>query len=168
MPLAIRLATHVSPQRLRDLILDNLDALVGEGARVWEEMPALDDGCIGVMSAQNELILVSFDPADPIRALTNGLGRMDELGSDLAARLLRPYHPPSRLLVLAPEPPPGAAALVRSGFVDWATFRVLNVNGEFGLLLEASGRKPAAPAAEGGEVAEGAAGGEERRFFKAV
>jgi hypothetical protein len=162
MPLAIRLATHVSPQRLRDLILDNLDALVGEGARAWDEMPALDDGCLGVMDAQNELILVSFDPADPHRALTNGLGRLDELGSDLAARLLRPYHPPSRLLVLAPQPPPGAAALARTGFVDWATFRVLNVNGEFGLLLESSGRQRPQARVQAGADTDGALTVEER------
>jgi hypothetical protein len=168
MPLAIRLATHVSPQRLRDLIMDNLDALVGEGARAWDDMPALDDCCLGVLDAQNELTLVSFDPADPTRALTNGLGRMDELGSDLAARLLSPYRPPARLLVLAPEPPPGASALARSGFVDWATFRVLNVNGEFGLLLESGARErqPASP--RPGEDAEAALTGEERRFFQAI
>ena len=139
MPLSIRLASNVSPQRLRHLIVENLSALLGEGARVWDEVPSLHDCCFGVLDTRNDLILVSFDAEDPTRALLNGLTSMEALASDLAARLLTPYRKPSRLLVVAPAPPPGASVLEASGFIDWATFRVLSVNGEFGLLLEAAG-----------------------------
>ena len=157
MPLSIRLATNVSPQRLRDLVVENLTPLLGEGTRVWDDMPNLHDCCIGVLDARNDLVLISFDGDDASRALVNGLSSMEALGSDLAARLLSPYRKPSRLLVLTPVPPPGAGVLEASGFIDWATFRVLSVNGEFGLLLEASGSRqrplwttaPPAPASPG-------------------
>lgn len=140
MPLSIRLATSVSPQRLRDLVVDNLAQLLGEGARPWDDMPSLHDGCLGAVDVRNELVLVSFDAEDASRALLSGLGCMEALSSDLAARLLSPYRKPGRLLVLAPTPPPGAGLFEGSGVLEWMTFRVLSVNGEFGLLLE-----PAAP-----------------------
>ena len=137
MSLAIRLATSVSPQRLRDLVVDNLTQMLGEGTRPWDDMPGMDDGCLGAVDAHNELVLVSFDGEDASRALLNGLTCMEALSSELATQLLSPYRKPARLLVLAPTPPPGASLLQGSGALEWMTFQVLSVNGEFGLLLEA-------------------------------
>ena len=73
MSLAIRLASSVSSQRLRDLVVDNLTQMLGEGARPWDDMPGLHDGCLGAVDAHNELVVVSFDGEDASRALLNGL-----------------------------------------------------------------------------------------------
>jgi hypothetical protein len=166
MPIAIRLATNVSAQRLRDLVVENLEELLGEGSRPWDAMPPLDPRCVGAVDAQNNLTLVSFDPVDPKQALATGLRCMDELGSDLAARLVNPYRRPSHLLVLASEPPPGAGVLASSGLLSWATFRVLSVNGEFGLLVESglSGKREGLTAV----VPEDRGPAEDERRFQAL
>jgi hypothetical protein len=168
MPLTIRPATGVSAQRLRDLILDNLDAILGDGARAWDDMPPVDECCLGAIDAQNDLILVSFDPTDATRALTTGLRCLDELTSELAARLLTPYRRPSRVLVLSPAPPPGSRALSRTGVVGWAGFRVLNVNGEFGLLLEPTAPSTGEPLSARETPAAANLNPEEEKFFQTL
>ena len=92
MSLAIRLATSVSPQRLRDLVVDNLTQMLGEGARPWDDMPGL-----------HERIRSVFEPDQMLPAAGQGaLGleiRSDR--QDLRAALAPLAHERSWLTVTA-------------------------------------------------------------------
>lgn len=139
MALRISTATDVTPEQLRSLIVEALSSLLGAGARLWDGMPALDEQCLGVLDAQDDLTLLSFDASDAQGALMKGLACMEQLSGEQAARLLRDYRRPSRLLVLSPSPPPGMEVLVRCHAAAWNALRVLRVNGELGLLIEPKG-----------------------------
>lgn len=136
MALRISTATDVAPEQLRALIVDALPSLLGVGARLWDGMPTLDEQCMGVLDTHNGLTLLSFDANDAQGALMKGLGCMEQLSGEQAARLLRDYRKPSRLLVLSPSPPPGMDVLRRCGAATWNALRVLRVNGELGLLMD--------------------------------
>jgi len=136
MALRISTATDVTPEQLRSLIVEVLPSLLGAGARLWDGMPALNEQCLGVLDAHNDLTLLSFDASDAQGALIKGLACMEQLSGEQAARLLRDYRRPSRLLVLSPSPPPGMEVLRRCRAANWNALRVLRVNGELGLLME--------------------------------
>jgi hypothetical protein len=136
MTLQIHPVTEIETSDLRNLVIDNLGCLLGEGARLVEPMPQLEGCCLAVSDAQHEPVLLSFDAADPRRALLTGLARMDQLGSDMAALFLQDYQPPARLLVLAPAAPPGATLFGDSCPVGWRRIQILSVNGELGMVIE--------------------------------
>jgi len=136
MALRICTATDIAPEQVRSLIVEALPSLLGEGARLWDGMPALDEQCLGVVDAQDDLMLLSFDASDAQGALMKGLACMEQLSGEQAARLLRDYRSPTRLLVLSPLPPPGMEILRRCRAATWNALRVLRVNGELGLLME--------------------------------
>ena len=128
MTLQIHAVAEIDSSDLRNLVVDNLGALLGEGARLVENMPQIDDCCIATSDRYDGPMLLSFDAVDPQRALLTGLARMDQLNSEMAPLFLQDYHPPTGLLVLAPAAPPGLS-LFRSCPISWQRIQVLSVNG---------------------------------------
>ena len=136
MTLQIHPVTEIEASDLRNLVIDNLGSLLGEGARLVEAIPQLDGCCLATSDTQDGPVLLSFDAADPRRALLTGLARMDQLGSDMAALFLQEYQPPARLLVLAPAAPPGATLFGESCPVGWRRIQILSVNEELGMVID--------------------------------
>ena len=110
MTLHIRSMTDITPERVRDLVLENLKALIGDGYRFVEDMPGNDERFVLVSDTHDELTLLGIDGMDPERAMLSGLARIDELGSQLARMFEPEQRTPVRLHVLSPEPPPGRRA----------------------------------------------------------
>jgi hypothetical protein len=135
MTLQIHAVSEIDSSDLRRLVVDNLTALLGEGARLVENMPQIDDCCLATSDTHDGPVLLSFDAVDPQRALLNGLVRLDQLGGEMAALFLQDYHPPTELLVLAPGAPPGLTLFGGPCPVSWRCIQVLSVNGEFGMMI---------------------------------
>lgn len=135
MTLQIHAVTEIGSSDLRRLVVDNLGALLGEGARLVENIPHLDDCCVATSLTHDGPVLLSFDAVDSRRALLTGLSRMDQLGSEMATLFLQDYLPPAGLLVLAPAAPPGLALFNEPCHVGWRRIQVLSVNGELGMVI---------------------------------
>ena len=135
MTLQIHAVADIDSSDLRNLVIDNLGALLGEGARLVENMPQIDGCCLATSDTHDGPVLLSFDAVDPQQALLTGLARMDQLGSDTVTLFLHDYHPPTALLVLAPAAPPGLTLFNGSCPVSWRRIQVLSVNGEFGMVI---------------------------------
>ena len=135
MTLQILAVAEIEPSELRSLVVNNLGVLLGEGARLVENMPQIDGCCLATSDTHNGSVLLSFDAVDPQRALLTGLARVDQLGSEMAALFLQDYQPPAELLVLAPAAPPGLTLFSRACPVSWRHIQVLSVNGEFGMVI---------------------------------
>jgi len=135
MTLQIHTVSEIDSSDLQRLVIDNLDALLGEGARLIENMPRMDGCCLATSELHDGPVLLSFDAADPQRALLTGLTRMDQLNSEAATLFLQDYQPPAGLLVLAPEAPPGLTLFGAPCPISWRHIQVLSVNGEFGMIV---------------------------------
>jgi hypothetical protein len=135
MTLQIHAVTEIESSDLQRLVADNLDALLGKGARLVENMPQIDGCCLATSDMHDGPVLLSFDAFDPQQALLTGLTRMDQLGSEMAALFLQDYRPPAELLVLSPEAPPGLTHFGELCPVNWRRIQVLSVNGEFGMVI---------------------------------
>ena len=144
MTLQIHAVAEIAPPDLRRLVVDNLGALLGEGARLVENMPHIDSCCLATSDSHDGPVLLSFDAVDPQRALLSGLTWMDHLGSEMATMFLQDYHPPTALLVLAPDAPPGLMLFSGPCPVSWQRIQVLSVNGEFGMVIAPSAATTAA------------------------
>ena len=107
MTMQIHAVSEIDLSELRNLVIDNLVTLLGEGARLVEYMPQLDGCCVATSDTHDGPVLLSFDAVDSQQALLKGLVRLDQLCSEMAALFLQDYHPPTELLVLAPKPPKG-------------------------------------------------------------
>ena len=135
MTLQIHAVAEIGSSELRRLVVDNLGALLGEGARLVENIPYLDDCCVATSHSHDGPVLLSFDAVDSQRALLTGLSRMDQLGSETATLFLQDYVPPTGLLVLAPAAPPGLALFSGACPVSWRSIQVLSVNDELGMVI---------------------------------
>lgn len=135
MSLQIHAVAEIDLSDLRSLVVDNLVALLGDGARLVENMPQIDGCCVATSDMHDGTVLLSFDAVDAQRALLSGLGWMDRLGSETAALFLQDYQPPTRLLVLAPAAPPGLTLFSGSCNISWRHIQVLSVNGELGMVI---------------------------------
>ena len=134
MTLQIHAVAEIDSSDLRNLVVDNLGTLLGEGARLVENVPQIDGCCLATSDTHDGPLLLSFDAADPQRALLTGLARMDQLNSEMAPLFLQDYHPPTGLLVLAPAAPPGLT-LFRACPISWQHIQVLSVNDELGMVI---------------------------------
>ena len=67
MTLQIHAVTEIGSSDLRRLVIDNLGALLGEGARLVGNLPQIDDCCIATSNTYDGPMLVSFDAVDPQR-----------------------------------------------------------------------------------------------------
>jgi hypothetical protein len=135
MTLQIHTVTEIGSPDLHRLVVDNLGVLLGEGARLVENMPHIDGCCLATSDSRDGPVLLSFDAVDSQRALLTGLAWMDQLGSEMATLFLQDYLPPTGLLVLAPEAPPGVRLFSGSCPVSWRCIQVLSVNGELGMVV---------------------------------
>jgi hypothetical protein len=145
MTLQIHAVAEIDSSDLRSLVVDNLNSLLGEGARLIENMPPIEGCCLAISDTHDGPVLISFDAIDPQQALLNGLAWMDQLGNEMVTRFLQDYHPPKGLLVLAPAAPPGQILFTESCSISWRCIQVLSVNGELGMVI--------APADEDGGAA---------------
>ena len=136
MTLKLRIVGDISPEELQGLVEESIHTVAGEDNELWETLPRLGERCLIVQSPNEELTVVSFDATNANRALVEGLTCMEQLNHRLAPLFLVDYVKPSRLIVLAPEPPPGVETLRACGFVESKTFKVIEANGERGLLFE--------------------------------
>ena len=84
MTLQIHAVSEIDSSDLQSLVVDNLSALLGEGARLVENMPQIDGCCLATSNRHDGPVLLSFDAVDPQRALLTGLARVDQLGSEIA------------------------------------------------------------------------------------
>jgi hypothetical protein len=169
MTLQIHTVAEIDSSDLRNLVVDNLGALLGEGARLVGNLPQIDDCCIATSNTYDGPMLVSFDAVDPQRALLTGLARMDQFNSEVAPLFLQDYHPPTGLLVLAPAAPPGLTLFSGSCPISWQHIQVLSVNGEFGLVItpvteETTAAKPT-PIEHRPTIVESALNPEEEQHF---
>jgi hypothetical protein len=135
MTLQIHAVTEIESSELQGLVIENLGALLGDGARLVKNMPQIDGCCLATADRHDGMVLISFDAVDPQRALLTGLSRMDQLRSEMASLFLQDYRPPAALLVLSPEAPPGLTLLGGPCPVSWRPIQVLSVNGEFGMMV---------------------------------
>ena len=144
MTLQIHAVSEIESSDLRRLVVDNLGALLGEGARLVENMPQINGCCLATSDTRDGPVLLSFNAVDPQQALLTGLARLDQLGSEMAALFLQDYQPPAELLVLAPEAPPGLTLFGGPCPVSWRCIQVLSVNGEFGMVIAPANEETAA------------------------
>jgi len=135
MTLHIHTVTEIESSNLRRLVIDNLAALLGDGARLVENTPQINGCCLATADMHDGMVLISYDAVDPQRALLTGLTRMDQLCSDMASLYLQDYQPPAELLVLSPEAPPGLTVFGGQCPVSWRRIQILSVNGEFGMMI---------------------------------
>lgn len=135
MTLRIHTVAEIDSSDLRSLVVDNLGALLGEGARLVENMPQIDGCCLATSDMHDGPVLLSFHAVDSQRALLTGLAWMDQLDSEMVTLFLQDYHPPTRLLVLAPAAPPGLTLFREPCPVSWRRIQVLSVNGELGMMI---------------------------------
>ncbi len=140
MTLKLRIVGDVSAEELQGLVEESLHDIAGEDHELWETLPRMGEHCLIVQNPNEDLAVVSFHAANATRALMEGLSCMEQLNHKLAPLFLVDYVKPSRLIVLAPEPPPGVETLLACGFVESKTFKVIEANGERGLLFETEGK----------------------------
>jgi hypothetical protein len=144
MTLQIHAVAELNSSDLRNLVVDNLGALLGEGARLVENMPQIDGCCLATSDMHDGPLLLSFDAADPQRALLTGLARLDQLSSEMATLFLQDYQPPTGLLVLAPEAPPGRTLFGDDCPISWRCIQVLSVNDELGMVIRPAAEEASA------------------------
>ena len=172
MTLQIHPVTEIGSSDLRRLVVDNLDALLGGGARLVENMPHIDGCCVATSDRHDGPVLLSFDAVDSQRALLTGLARMDQLGSEMATLFLQDYLPPTELLVLAPAAPPGLTLFSGQCPVSWRCIQALSVNGELGMVIAPVAGEIAAAARVQLErqptIVESVLNPEEERHFSAL
>jgi hypothetical protein len=135
MTLQIHVVAEIDSSDLKHMVVDNLGALLGDGARLVENMPQIDGCCLATSDTRDQPVLISFDAVDSQQALLNGLTWMDQLGSEMVVRFLPDYQPPAELLVLAPAAPPGHTLFTGSCSVSSRCIQVLSVNGELGMVI---------------------------------
>ncbi|MCC6207728.1 MAG: hypothetical protein IT488_06215 [Gammaproteobacteria bacterium] len=148
MGMRIKTLTLTSGQILRELIVDALPQILGEDFSIVSADLPFDGSLMLCLDAKRHPALVAFDARDSGRALLAALRAVERLG-DNRGMLFRLYpalfpdngrHFPEnelRLVLLAPEAPPGTAYLARAfPALSAYTFRILEIDGNLGLLVD--------------------------------
>lgn len=156
MKLQIQNVASRDNEQLRTLLIDAVDELVGQQSRLLEAKLPWDGHPLLLADAEGHPVLVSFDLANSQAALVNGLVATEQLSAALpwinqVYEPLRQLQKPPRLVIVSTEPPPGSTALLANcPNLSLFNFRILNINGETGLLLErtAGTRQAEKPAPE--------------------
>ena len=150
MKLQIQNVASRDNEQLRTLLIDAVDELVGQQSRLLEAKLPWDGHPLLLADAEGHPVLVSFDLANSQAALVNGLVATEQLSAALpwinqVYEPLRQLQKPPRLVIVSTEPPPGSTALLANcPNLSLFNFRILNINGETGLLLErTAGARPA-------------------------
>lgn len=140
MSLHIRAATPPTQGRLRQLLLESLQQLLGNDAKALPSTGHLPVDTLVAVDAYQRLWVVSFTTHDAGRVLLDGLAAQQQIRDLMPwmrqVRLIGSNVEECSLLVLSPELPAGSVELCRRAGVDWRRLRFLEVNGELGLLIE--------------------------------
>lgn len=151
MSIHLRTVALTSDEILRELVTDSLTNILGEGHEVISDKLPFDGHHILALNCERRPVLLVWDSRDGGRALLAGLTAIEGL-SDNRAMLYRLYPALFRgnrdnsaifrvedmeLVILAPKAPPGGSYL-RQAFANLSvhTFRILEVDGKIGLLIE--------------------------------
>ena len=142
MKLHIQMAEPCDREQLRTLLIDAADELAGEHHRLLEAKLPWDGHPMLLADSQGHPVLVSFEPENSQAALVNGLVATEQLTAALPwinqiyASLGKQQRPP-KLVIVSPEPPPGAKAILSTcPNLSLFNYRILNINGDTGLWLE--------------------------------
>ncbi len=153
MSIHLKTVSLTSDEILKELVTDSLPNILGESHEVISDNLPFEGHHILALNAERRPVMIAYDSRDGGRALLAGLAAIEGL-SDNRAMLYRLYPALFRgnressaifrvedmqLVVLAPKAPPGGAYL-RHAFHNLAafTFRILEVDGKIGLLIETS------------------------------
>lgn len=152
MSMHLKTVSLTSDEILQELVTGSLSNILGESYEVISDNLPFDGHHFLALNAERRPVMIAYDSRDGGRALLAGLAAIEGL-SDNRAMLYRLYPALFRgkrensaifrvedmqLIVLAPKAPPGGAYL-RHAFHNLAvfTFRILEVDGKIGLLIEA-------------------------------
>jgi hypothetical protein len=153
MSVRLRTIALTSDEILQELITDSLPHILGESCEVITHELPFEGHHILCLDAEQHPTLVAYDGRDGGRALLAGLAVIDGL-CDNRGMLYRLYpalfrghahHSGAifrseelRLVILAPRALPGVAYLKHAfPALTTRTFRILEVDGNIGLLIEA-------------------------------
>jgi hypothetical protein len=141
--LVIRPLAQCEREDLRTLLMDAADQLAGDNCRLLEAELPWEGRPILLADARGCPVLVSFDPGDARAALINGLLAADRLAVELPW-MHQTYSGLDRqqrraaLVVVSTEPPPGGASVLAAvPELQLFGYRLLRVNDDTGILLEA-------------------------------
>jgi hypothetical protein len=173
MKLHIQTVEPCDRETLRGLLIDAADQLAGKDSCLLEAKLPWDGYPILLADAQGHPVLVSFDAENSLAALLNGLQATEQLASALpwvnqVYSALQNRQEPPRLVVVSGETPPGSeTVLAGSPQLTLFTCKVLQVNGDTGVLLERLDTPQAATAAVIAPATAQAAGSGVRRLVAA-
>lgn len=151
MSIQPRAVPLTSGEILKELVIDSLPHLLGESCELITHNLPFEGNPLVALDAEQRPAVITFDHRDGGRALLTGLTAVEGLTAN-RAMLYRLYpalfrgnrHNSAifriediRLIVLAPTPPPGGTYLEQTfRSLTVCTFRILEVGGEIGLLIE--------------------------------
>lgn len=151
MSIHLRTVPLTSDEILKELVIDSLPHMLGESYEVITNNLPFDGNHLLALDSRRQPTVVTYDNRDGGRALLAGLTVIEGL-ADNRAMLYRLYPAlfrgdrrnggifrveEIRLVLLSPTPPPGGVYLEQAlRFVTVYTFRALEVDDTFGLLIE--------------------------------
>lgn len=178
MTMHLRTLSLTSDEILKELVTDSLPHILGSDYEVISDNLPFEGNHVLALDSERQPTVVAYDARDGGRALLSGLAVIEGL-TDNRAMLYRLYPAlfrgtqqngsifrveEMRLAVLSSQPPPGGAYLEHAfRSLSVYTFRILEVDGKIGLLIESPRlgetgtvnpfpRTPARPAFRGGAV----------------
>lgn len=176
MTLHIRAVPPPAQTRVRQLLLESLPQLLGDGIHALPSTGTLPADTLTVLDGRQQLWLISFSVEAADRAALDGLAAAQTVRGLLPWLTQAGFVPPSvndcRLLILTHEIPAGAVEFCRRCGSDWRQLRFVEVSGELGLLADPVGTRHPQPAAEARpepaelKRADSALSPEEEAFFQ--
>jgi hypothetical protein len=160
MSMHLRTLPLTSDEILKELVAGSLPNIFGESFEVISDNLPFEGNHILALDSARRPTIISYDTRDGGRALLSGLAVIEGL-TDNRAMLYRLYPAlfrgnqqagsifrveEMRLVVLASNPPPGGAYLAHAfRSLTVYTFRILEIDGKIGLLIESP--RPGEPGA---------------------
>lgn len=156
MGIEIHAASSITDETLHELIIQSLDKLLGPDYELIAPQLPFDGNYILAIDKYNKPAMISYDNNDGGNALLSGITAVEKLSSSRAL-FYRLYPRLSeitysnndalileniRLIILAPQPTPGAHYLTRLlPNVSVFTYHALQINNDIGLLIEPTPQK---------------------------
>ena len=143
MKLTIKSSEITNREELRTLLMDDIEELAGEGAKILEPRLTWNGFPLLLVDAAAHPVIVCFDLESEESALMDGLNAIDRLS--VALPWVNQVYPDlgneqraPRLIVVCKNDPPGAKnILANRKNLTLFRYRLLHVNEETGLWLEA-------------------------------
>jgi hypothetical protein len=151
MSMHLRTVSLTSDEILKELVSDSLPQILGASFEIISDNLPFEGNHVLALNSERQPTVVSYDARDGGRALLSGLAVIDGL-TDNRAMLYRLYPAlfrgtqqngsifrveEMRLAVLSSKPPPGGAYLEHAfRSLSIYTFRILEIDGKIGLLIE--------------------------------